>query len=164
MFERHELDALVETDQIFTVHHRSEDKFYFINVGLLHRLRKAAPHTFKLIRLDISEELYNFYMAQRGIEEDHIARMKGAQLREPGMAIFDEAGDMTMIDGHHRAVRRYRGNLKWLNVWVTVPMVWRQALVDAPEGSLMRAFLMQGVPVSDPNLSDKIQTTARWQK
>lgn len=117
-----------ETDQVFSYYHG--DRMLHFNATLLARLHKAMPAEFQRITMDIGAAEYNLCMNHRGIEEPKVAALRPADLREPGYAVLFEEGSFTIVDGHHRLVRRYRGGVRVMDFWVCLPEVWRHCLVE----------------------------------
>ena len=66
-------------------------------------------------QIDLNEKLVADRLARGGVEEPHVARIKGEQLNRPGVMIwFPEFPDVhhVLIDGNHRVVARWRAGLK----------------------------------------------------
>lgn len=121
------------TDQVFSYYH--DNKMLHFNATLLARLHAAMKPEFKRITMDITEAEYDLCMKHRGIEEDKVQRLSPTNLREPGYAVFFEDGLFTIVDGHHRLVRRYRGGVRVMDFWVCFPEVWQACLIEyTPEG------------------------------
>jgi hypothetical protein len=83
--------------------------------------------------MDIGQAEYDLCMHQRGIEEPKVERLRGKDLREPGYAVFFEEGDFTIVDGHHRVVRRYRGGARKMDFWFAPPQIWQHCLIEYTE-------------------------------
>lgn len=140
-----------ETDQVFSYYHGGG--MLHFNASLLARIRAALPpKCFQLITLDIGEDEYALCMAHRGIEEPKLAALTAAQLRDPGYAVLlDEQGmSFTIVDGHHRLVRRYRHGARQMKLWVTSRDIWQHCLV--PYSKFDEAVLAQHMPerVAEP--------------
>jgi len=116
-----------EDDQVFSYYHGS-DMLHF-NASLLARLRQQMPNEFRRITLDIGPGEYALVMEHRGIEAPKLEALKPADLREPGYGVFFDDGTFTVIDGHHRLVRRYCAGASQMDFWVCGPEVWRHCLV-----------------------------------
>jgi hypothetical protein len=143
-----------DTDQVFSYWHG--DVMLHFNATLLGRLRKAMPNEFRRITMDITEAEYSMCMSHRGIEEPRVNSLRPSELREPGMGVlFDDDHSFTIVDGHHRLVRRYRGGVRVMDFWVTYEAVWRHCLVEyTAEGERMLADAMPPKvenPVSIPS-------------
>lgn len=136
------------TDQVFSYYHT--DKMLHFNVSLLSRMHKAiGTKAFRRITMDITEDMYRLCMEHRGIEEPKVEALQGKSLREPGYAVIFDDNDFTIVDGHHRLVRRWRGGVRQMDFWVTPPPVWQQCLVHySPE---FEQFLQQGMPAKVEN-------------
>lgn len=137
-------------DQVFSYYHG--DEMLHFNASLLARLHKQMPNEFRLITMDLDEAIYDLCMKHRGIEEPKIDRLTPTQLREPGYGVLFEDGSFTIVDGHHRLVRRWRGAVRVMDFWVSPPAIWRECLVHySPE---FEKFLATGTPerVLDPAL------------
>lgn len=121
-----------EGDQIFS-YHRGEDILHF-NVTLLARIRAAAPEAFRKIEIELTPDIYNVCMDHRGIEEPKVEALTATQLREPGYAVVFPEGDYTVVDGHHRIVRRYRGGARTMDLYFC-PLrdIWQHCLVPYTE-------------------------------
>lgn len=117
-----------ETDQVFSYHHG--DEMLHFNASLLARLHKQMPAEFRRITMDLTEENYGLCMSHRGIEEPKVERLRPKDLREPGYAVLFEDGLFTVVDGHHRMVRRYRGGVRVMDFWITTRPVWQHCLVE----------------------------------
>lgn len=120
-----------ETDQVFSYYHG--DEMLHFNATLLARLHKQMPGEFRRITMTLDEQTYNLCMDHRGIEEDKVTNLRPRDLREPGYAVFFDEGSFTMIDGHHRLVRRYRGGVRVMDFYVTDDQVWKHCLVEYSE-------------------------------
>lgn len=153
---------LEETDQVFSVYH--ENVLLHFNVTLLARIRKQLPKEFHLMRLTISEAEYGLTMEHRGIEEPKVAALRGKDLREPALGVlWDELSEgvpsYTMIDGHHRLVRRFRGGVRFIDMWVCFSNIWRTCLMPStPEEDAKIAKVLP------PQVTDEIMVTSevRW--
>lgn len=128
-----------ETDQVFSYYHG--EKMLHFNVTLLSRLRGWMPAEFRRITMDLDQKVYDLCLTHRGIEEDKIAALTPKSLRDPGYGVlFDDDGSFTIVDGHHRLVRRYRGGVRVMDFWVAPQAVWRHCLVEySAEGEEMLA-------------------------
>jgi hypothetical protein len=129
-------------DQVFSYYHG--DEMLHFNVTLLARIRKAVPSQFRLITMDIDQPVHDMIMNHRGIEENKVRALDGKRLREPGYGVILEDGSFTIVDGHHRLVRRYRGNVKQMDFWVTDKPIWGQCLVHYPKE--FEALLAADIP------------------
>lgn len=130
------------TDQVFSYHH-GEENLHF-NATLLARLHKQMPDEFRRITMDIDHAIYDLCMKYRGIEEHRVVGLLPRNLREPGYGAVFEDGRFTVIDGHHRLVRRYRGGVRVMDFFVAPPPIWRACLV--PYTAEESAMVMTGVP------------------
>lgn len=119
-----------DTDQVFSYYHG--DSMLHFNTSLLSRIHKRVPSAFARITMDITEAEYNLCMVHRGIEEEKVARLRGAQLREPGLGALFDNGSFSIIDGHHRLVRRYRGGIRTMDFYCCASSLWTQCLVHYP--------------------------------
>lgn len=117
-----------EGDQVFS-YYRGETLLHF-NVSLLARLREQMPNEFRRITMTLSDAEYNLCIRHRGIEEPKVERLTGKSLREPGYAVLFDDTSFSIVDGHHRLVRRYRGGVRTMDFWVTHEPVWRHVLVS----------------------------------
>lgn len=127
-----------DTDQVFSYYHG--DKMLHFNATLLARLHEAMKPEFKRITMDIGQAEYDLCMKHRGIEEPKVERLRPADLREPGYGVFFEEGSFTIVDGHHRLVRRYRAGVRVMDFWVCFPEVWQACLIEyTPEGEELLA-------------------------
>lgn len=136
------------TDQVFSYYH-GESLLHF-NVTLLARLHKQMPAEFRRITMDITDQEYDLCMKHRGIEEPKVERLQGKHLREPGYGVLFEEGTFTMVDGHHRVVRRYRGGIRVMDFYVTYEPVWRQCLIEYTEEGEERIKASLPERVGDP--------------
>lgn len=119
-------------DQIFS-YHRGEGILHF-NVTLLARIRAAAPEAFRLITIELTPEIYSVCMDHRGIEEPKVEALTPKQLRDPGYAVVFPEGDYTVVDGHHRIVRRYRGGVRTMDLYFCpLQDIWQHCLVPYTE-------------------------------
>lgn len=117
-----------DSDQVFS-YYRGETMLHF-NATLLARLHKQMPNEFVRITMDIGQDEYDLCMAHRGIEEPKVEGLRPRDLREPGYGVLFAEGDFTIIDGHHRLVRRYRGGVRTMDFWVCDHHVWSHCLVE----------------------------------
>jgi hypothetical protein len=131
------------TDQVFSYYHgepgsASSLGMLHFNATLLARLHKQMPKEFRRITMDIGQAEYDLCMNNRGIEEPKVERLRAKDLREPGYGVLfdpDPArgeghGLFTIVDGHHRVVRRYRGGARTMDFWITHPSVWKECLIE----------------------------------
>lgn len=122
-----------ETDQVFSYYHG--DRMLHFNATLLSRLHKSMPNEFRRITMDIGQAEYDLCMQHRGIEEAKVEALRPRDLREPGYAVLFDENTFTIVDGHHRLVRRYRGGVRVMDFWVTDEQIWEHCLVEyTPEG------------------------------
>lgn len=117
-----------DTDQVFSYYH-GNDMLHF-NATLLARLHAAMKPEFRRITMDITEREYDLCMKHRGIEEPKVEALRPADLREPGYGCIFEDGSFTIVDGHHRLVRRYRAGVRVMDFWVCYREVWQNCLVE----------------------------------
>lgn len=136
-----------EHDQVFSYYHG--DAMLHFNASLLARLHKQMPNEFARVTLDIGPNEYALCMEHRGIEEDKLAKLTPAQLREPGYAVVFEDLAFTIVDGHHRLVRRYRGGVRVMDFFVASKQIWQHCLVAYSAEA--EAQLAQGMPARSEN-------------
>lgn len=138
------------TDQVFSLYHG--DEMLHFNVTLLARLHKQMPGEFRRITMDLDEPVYSLCMNYRGIEEHKVAALKPRSLRHPGYGVMFEEGTFTIVDGHHRLVRRWRGGVRVMDFWVSHEDVWRHCLV--PYSPEEKEMLAENMPprVNDPGV------------
>lgn len=138
--------SLEQGDQVFS--YWLDKELVHFNVSLLHRVRKVAPEFFRLIDIPLTEEIYDLCIKHRGIEEPRVERLCGKHLREPGyVALWNtdkQIPDYTVVDGHHRIVRRYRGGVRTMSFWASDEFIWRQILM--PEYLLDMERVMADLP------------------
>jgi hypothetical protein len=142
--------AHLETDQIFSYYHG--DTMLHFNATLLARLHKQMPGEFRRITMDLAEDTYELCMTHRGIDEAKVSALPPKSLRDPGYGVFFDDGLFTIVDGHHRLVRRWRGGVRVMDFWVTTPAVWQHCLARyTAEGE---ALIAEGMPpkADDPAL------------
>lgn len=136
-----------ETDQVFSYYHG--DGMLHFNVTLLARLHKSMPNEFRRLTLDITDDEYKLCLEHRGIEEAKVEALTPKQLREPGYSVALDNGLFTIVDGHHRLVRRYRGGVRVMDFWITHRDVWQHCLVEyTKEGE---DILAQSIPARVEN-------------
>jgi hypothetical protein len=120
-----------DRDQVFSYYHGEHGgEMMHFNVSLLGRLRKQMPNEFRRITMDLDEAIYNVCMDHRGIEEPRVVALTPTQLREPGYGVVFDGPSFTIVDGHHRLVRRWRGGVRVMDFWVTDKAVWQHCLVE----------------------------------
>jgi hypothetical protein len=130
-------------DQVFSYYHHG--KLLHFNVSLLNRLREQMPKEFRRITMDITDAEYRLVMEHRGIEEPKVKALTPKQLREPGlMVMFEQDGTVSIVDGHHRLARRYRGGVRVMDFYVTHETIWRVCLVDYPPE--LESLLAEEIP------------------
>jgi hypothetical protein len=123
-----------EGDQVFS-YYRGETMLHF-NTSLLARIRKEAPQVFRRVTIELDDAIYNLCMDHRGIEEPKVERLRPADLREPGYAAIFPESDYTIVDGHHRLVRRYRGGVRTMDFYFSIKQIWQHCLVHYGEEAL----------------------------
>lgn len=116
-----------EGDQVFSYHHGGG--LLHFNASLLARLRGQMPDEFRRITMDLTSTEYDLCMNHRGIEEARVAALTPDMLCDAGYSVILPTGAYTIIDGHHRLVRRYRCGLREMDFWITYPEVWQHCLV-----------------------------------
>lgn len=119
------------TDQIFSYYY--QDQMLHFNATLLARIREVMPKQFGKISMDIEQDVYDMIMQHRGIEEPKVERLSPKSLREPGYGVILPDNSFVMVDGHHRLVRRYRGGLRTMVMFVTDKQIWQHCLVEYPK-------------------------------
>lgn len=134
-----------DRDQVFSYYHGNE--MLHFNATLLARMRLKLPkECFRLVTMDLDEDQYRLCIEHRGIEEPRVRNLRGVDLREPGYAcLFEEnGGSFTIVDGHHRLVRRWRGGVRTMNFWFSERGIWQHCLVHYPPE--YERILAQGMP------------------
>ncbi len=132
-----------ETDQVFSYYHN--DEMLHFNAGLLARMHKQMPNEFRRITMTIGMAEYDLCI----IEEPGVARLSAERIAEPGYGVLFEEGSFTIIDGHHRLVRRYREGRRTMDFYVTTPGVWKHCLIEyTPE---YEALLADNMPPKAEN-------------
>jgi hypothetical protein len=117
-----------DTDQVFSYYHGAE--MLHFNATLLARLHAQMPNEFRRITMDIGQAEYDLCMQHRGIEEPKVERLQPKQLRDPGYGCLFNDGSFTIVDGHHRLVRRYRGGVRVMDFWISPRAIWEHCLVE----------------------------------
>ncbi len=131
------------TDQVFSYYY-GEDMLHF-NASLLARIRAALPPTcFALITMDIDFDQYDLCMKHRGIEQPRLDALTGAMLREPGYGCLFDDNTFTIVDGHHRLVKRYAMGARQMKLWIAERHIWQHCLV--PYSKYDEALLSQAMP------------------
>jgi len=123
---------LFPSDPVFSYQRANSDEVLYFNTGLLDRMRLQQPHLFKRITLDVTPDIYDLVLTQRGIEEPHLKTLSAARLTEPGLGAIFEDGTFSLVDGNHRLVQRYRLDMKKFDVWICTKSVWELCLVNLP--------------------------------
>lgn len=127
-----------ESDQVFSYFYGDgtplhvNDMLHF-NVTLLDRLRKVSPEMasqFRRVTMQLGADEYDLTMQHRGIEEPKVKRLTEAQRDEPGYAVILPNGSYTIVDGHHRLVRRYRDGRRSMEFYFCMRNVWNACLVE----------------------------------
>jgi hypothetical protein len=113
-------------------------------VSLLARLHKQMSGEFRKITMDLDEATYELCVKHRGIEEPKVEALTATQLREPGYGVLFADGLFTIVDGHHRLVRRYRGGCRTMDFWVTYPEAWSPCIIKSTAEE--DAEIAQGMP------------------
>jgi len=127
--------SVEDADQVFSYHY--EDTLLHFNASLLARIHKEVPELFRKYRMTITEAEYDLCMQHRGIEEPKVERLRGKDLRAPGYSVLFEKSysedipSHTIIDGHHRLVRRYRGGIKFMDFYMCQRNVWQHCLMPS---------------------------------
>lgn len=144
-----EIDVHIEaTDQVFSYYY--EDTMLHFNTSMLARIHKQLPDEFRLFEMNVTDAEYSLCMQHRGIEEPKVAALKGKNLREPGYGVlFDKwltnkVPTFTIVDGHHRLVRRYRGGIRTMSYWICFPYIWRNCLM--PGSAEIDAIIAKALP------------------
>ena len=141
-----------ERDQVFSYYHG--DTMLHFNASLLARLHEQMPNEFRRITMDLGQAEYDLCMANRGIELPKLDALTAKQLRDPGYGVLFEAGTFSIVDGHHRLVRRYQGGARVMDFYVTHPAVWKHCLIDyAPEHEALLAGAMPPKVINPENLA-----------
>jgi hypothetical protein len=140
------------TDQVFSYYHG--DKMLHFNATLLARLHKQiGPSQFAKVSMDLTQETYDLCMNHRGIEEEKVNRLRARDLRQPGYGVlFEDDGSFTLIDGHHRLVKRWRIGLRSIGLYVCFEEVWRHCLVSYTAEHEARLMAAMPAKVDDPAL------------
>jgi hypothetical protein len=81
-------------------------------------------------RVDFTMDSYLTFMQEGGVEEEHIARIDDKRLKVPGIYITWPTGEMTIIDGRHRVVKRFRIGKPHHRMIVIRDPYWRPFLLD----------------------------------
>lgn len=139
-----------EADQVFSYWHG--DKLLHFNTSLLARLREQMPKEFRRVTLTIGAPEYDLCMKHRGIEEAKVEKLTPPQLRDPGYAVLFEEGSFSIVDGHHRLVRRYRGGVRTMDFFVAPEVIWTHCLVEYTEEG--EAKVMANLPLRTDGLEE----------
>lgn len=83
-----------------------------IDVTGIKRALVARKLPMRMYRAELNASWVEYVRQYGGCEEDHIAALKAADLRRPGIIVLWVASsNTTLIDGNHRIVRRWREGL-----------------------------------------------------
>ena len=91
----------------------------------------TEPSTFKTIEIPLDRKFIDYCKRNIGVSVKRARELTIAQREDPGIIITRERGDelhVFMIDGHHRAVRRWRDGLRQMKVFIVAEQVgelWR---------------------------------------
>lgn len=143
-----------ETDQVFSYYHGTA--MLHFNASLLKRLHEQMPKEFCRITMDIGQAEYDLCMEHRGIEEPKVEALRPKDLREPGYGVLFDDDSFTIVDGHHRLVRRYRGGVRVMDFWIAPQAIWQHCLVEyTAEGEQQ---LAENMP---PRVEDPVSIPSR---
>jgi hypothetical protein len=132
-----------KTDQVFSTY--KNDAMLHFNVSLLARLHKQMSGEFRKITMNLDEAVYELCVKHRGIEEPKVEALTATQLREPGYGVMFSDGLFTIVDGHHRLVRRWRGGCRTMDFWVTHQHAWEPCIIKGTAEE--DAEIAKGMPV-----------------
>ena len=66
------------------------------------------------------------------LDENHIARISGAYLNEPGIICLFDDDSQLIVDGNHRYIKRNRLELETMEFWLAPESIWRLTLLEVP--------------------------------
>ena len=105
-------------DELFVFEGSAENPLKRPRVFNASALRKWAlrhPHFTKTLRLALWKELIDSFEEERGIEPARLARMTLEYSSQPMLLVNWGDGSSLTVDGHHRAVWRFKRGIKWAN-------------------------------------------------
>ena len=116
--------------------HRSGDEIFqhtegVWNISAIREGIATEPETFTIIDMPLSQEFIRHIRTNLGINIKRARALTLEQRDEPGLVIVREREHgiiVFMIDGHHRAIRRWRDGFKTMQVHVIAEEVgemWR---------------------------------------
>lgn len=89
----------------------------------------------------MDQDGYDLCMAQRGIEEHRVARLRGLATVEPILICIWKDQTHLVVDGHHRYVARWRDGHREIPCRMLPRSIWERHLVEDIPEQLSRALL-----------------------
>jgi hypothetical protein len=69
----------------------------------------------------------------------------------------DDIPGYTVVDGHHRLVRRFRGGVRQMDFYACMPSLWRQILMpSSPEEDAVVAKTLPDRPENPTNIIHEV--------
>src|SRR5271163_3032282 len=96
------------------------------NVSAIRKGINTEPATFNSIDIPLSRTFIDYRKRNIGVNIKQARELTIAQRDDPGIIIMRGRGDalqLFMIDGHHRAVRRWRDGLRQMKAFVIAEQV-----------------------------------------
>jgi hypothetical protein len=96
------------------------------NISAIREGINTEPDTFKTIEIPLDRKFIDYCKRSIGVSVKRARELTLDQREDPGIIITRERGDelhVFMIDGHHRAVRRWRDGLHEMKVFIVAEEV-----------------------------------------
>ena len=107
--------------QVFSWHNGDTGQVLHFDIQQIMALMAAMVPPFDKLRLaEVTIEPVDAERVQHqhGIEEAGLARLSAERLDDPGIMVEYPDGRVTLIDGNHRFVRRYRLGMPAMRMWL----------------------------------------------
>lgn len=101
------------------------------NITAIYEGIATEPETFATIDMPIDQTFIHYCKLNIGVNIKRARDLTLEQREDPGLIIVRERGEsmnLLLLDGHHRAVRRWRDGLKFMSVHIISEQIgemWR---------------------------------------
>ena len=129
---KHAIVLDIDPQQEVFTHKDSVGKLRSFPIGTMKTfLADFLKHTdlVKLVNVPITKRTADYMRSNHGIEQERVDRLAGAYLEEPGISIDWGDGEVTIIDGAHRIVKRQERGDTEMPSYVFHRLLWEQFLL-----------------------------------
>lgn len=121
---------------------------FHISIKKMSKLLEAEPHLFTPVEGPLTPDFIDYLLKEQGVEECALEAITPDAAEIPGFAILWD-GLYQIIDGNHRAVKRYRLGLNTFKCWgLPMDIALERCRMEFPDGfdKIMEQLTRDKVP------------------